>query len=314
MVNPIKEVFERGLAGEPHQISSKMNLDFVVIPENLVQVPPALRDVKNYTEAGLRSNVSVGISYLSAWLDGAGAVAINGLMEDLATAEISRTQVWQWLHHQQKFTRDDGKVAALDQELLSTIWGEEVAKLKQTIENSKLSVREKTLRLHNFNRAAKIFLEMVCAPELAPFIQDVAYDTLNEGVTKPVPLRQSFKAMDFPEEEKAKLRGTRAEITLDARLSILRGQHFNNKMAAVRPDGIVAHGNFIGQLHLYSILFIYAVSLVCVSGILNFIIYLPIYLLAIRYLTGTPNGHSARNVVEGGMGYSWPYIGGWYVV
>lgn len=271
MVNPIKEVFERGLAGEPHQISSKMNLDFVVIPENLVQVPPALRDVKNYTEAGLRSNVSVGISYLSAWLDGAGAVAINGLMEDLATAEISRTQVWQWLHHQQKFTRDDGKVAALDQELLSTIWGEEVAKLKQTIENSKLSVREKTLRLHNFNRAAKIFLEMVCAPELAPFIQDVAYDTLNEEVTKPVPLRQSFKAMDFPEEEKAKLRGTRAEITLDARLSILRGQHFNNKMAAVRPDGIVAHGNFIG----------------------------------------TPNGHSARNVVEGGMGYSWPYIGGW---
>jgi malate synthase len=214
MVAPIKAVFERGLAGKPHQIDSKTNLDFVVVPDNLVQVPPTLRDVKNYTEAGLRSNVSVGISYLSAWLDGAGAVAINGLMEDLATAEISRAQVWQWLHHQQKFTRHDGKVAALDHDVLTTIWGEEVAKLKHHIESSHLSVREKTLRLHNFNRAAKIFFDLVCAQELAPFLTDVAYDTLNDGVTKPVPLRQHFRAMDFAEEDKVKLRGTRADITL----------------------------------------------------------------------------------------------------
>src|SRR5205807_2157825 len=51
------------------------------------------------TEAGLRNNVDVGIQYLAAWLDGSGAVAIHDLMEDAATAEISRSQIWQWLHH-----------------------------------------------------------------------------------------------------------------------------------------------------------------------------------------------------------------------
>src|SRR5699024_12299368 len=65
-------------------------------------VPAAdLLDVKSppgsMTEQGLRTNVSVGIQYLRAWLEGNGAVAINGLMEDAATAEISRSQVWQWL-------------------------------------------------------------------------------------------------------------------------------------------------------------------------------------------------------------------------
>jgi malate synthase len=51
------------------------------------------------TEEGLRNNVSVGIQYLAAWLGGNGAVAINNLMEDAATAEISRSQIWQWLRH-----------------------------------------------------------------------------------------------------------------------------------------------------------------------------------------------------------------------
>ncbi len=51
------------------------------------------------TREGLRNNVSVGIRYLHAWLEGAGAVAIDNLMEDAATAEISRSQIWQWLHH-----------------------------------------------------------------------------------------------------------------------------------------------------------------------------------------------------------------------
>ena len=58
------------------------------------------------TEEGLRNNVSVGIQYLAAWLQGSGAVAINNLMEDAATAEISRSQIWQWLHHG-RFSADD---------------------------------------------------------------------------------------------------------------------------------------------------------------------------------------------------------------
>jgi malate synthase len=70
------------------------------------------------TEAGLRNNVSVGIQYLAAWLRGSGAVAINNLMEDAATAEISRSQIWQWLHH--------GRVELVD---VRRVTEEEVAKL-----------------------------------------------------------------------------------------------------------------------------------------------------------------------------------------
>src|SRR5438034_11371662 len=51
------------------------------------------------TDAGLRTNVSVGIQYIASWLRGTGAAAINNLMEDAATAEISRSQIWQWIHH-----------------------------------------------------------------------------------------------------------------------------------------------------------------------------------------------------------------------
>jgi len=58
------------------------------------------------TQAGLRTNVSVGIRYIAAWLSGVGAAAIDNLMEDAATAEISRSQVWQWVHHE-RVSRED---------------------------------------------------------------------------------------------------------------------------------------------------------------------------------------------------------------
>ena len=77
------------------------------------------------TEQGLRTNVSVGIQYLRAWLEGNGAVAINGLMEDAATAEISRSQVWQWLDA--GVTLDSGEKVTKD--LVERIVAEEVAKL-----------------------------------------------------------------------------------------------------------------------------------------------------------------------------------------
>ena len=64
------------------------------------------------TEAGLRSNISVGVQYLEAWLRGSGAVGINNMMEDAATAEISRSQVWQWLHNDVELA--DGQVVTRD--------------------------------------------------------------------------------------------------------------------------------------------------------------------------------------------------------
>ncbi|MCS4594698.1 malate synthase A [Brevibacterium sediminis] len=121
MVALCKEVFTETLGEKPNQIDNKRE-DVNVTAADLLDVkstPGAM------TEAGLRTNVSVGIQYLRAWLEGNGAVAINGLMEDAATAEISRSQVWQWLDA--GITLDSGE--KVTKELVERIVAEEVAKL-----------------------------------------------------------------------------------------------------------------------------------------------------------------------------------------
>ena len=108
------EVFDRVLGANPNQLG--------VMREDIVPDAAALLDVAatpgEITEAGLRNNISVGIQYIAAWLAGSGAVAIFNLMEDAATSEISRAQVWQWLRHG-KFSRED----------VARITNEELAKL-----------------------------------------------------------------------------------------------------------------------------------------------------------------------------------------
>jgi malate synthase len=81
------------------------------------------------TEAGLRSNVNVGIQYISSWLRGNGAAAIYGLMEDAATAEISRGQVWQWIRH--GATLDDGR--AITPELVRELESSELERIRVEI-------------------------------------------------------------------------------------------------------------------------------------------------------------------------------------
>jgi malate synthase len=108
------EVFDRVLAGRPNQLE--------VLREDVVADAAALLNIAatpgEITEEGLRNDISVGIQYIQAWLGGSGAVAIFNLMEDAATSEISRAQVWQWLH--------DGHFSA---EQVRAITDEEVAKL-----------------------------------------------------------------------------------------------------------------------------------------------------------------------------------------
>ena len=94
--------FDRVLGDRPNQIDRQRD-DVEIRSEDLLDVEATPGEI---TEAGLRNNVSVGIQYLAAWLQGAGAVAINNLMEDAATAEISRSQIWQWLRHD-RVTHDD---------------------------------------------------------------------------------------------------------------------------------------------------------------------------------------------------------------
>ncbi len=96
------EAFDAVLGDRPNQIDRQRD-DVSVGASDLLNVVATPGEA---TEDGLRNNVSVGIQYLAAWLKGSGAVAINNLMEDAATAEISRSQIWQWLHHG-RFTTDD---------------------------------------------------------------------------------------------------------------------------------------------------------------------------------------------------------------
>jgi len=100
MVALAKQVFDEGMPG-PNQLQ-RLREDVVASAAVLLEPPKGTR-----TEAGLRLNIRVGIRYLEAWLGGQGAVPIDNLMEDAATAEISRTQIWQWIKHGAAL--DDGR-------------------------------------------------------------------------------------------------------------------------------------------------------------------------------------------------------------
>ncbi|HET6213987.1 MAG TPA: malate synthase A, partial [Micromonosporaceae bacterium] len=127
LVPVCQEVFDAALGDRPNQLDRRR--DPAVVPGsravsadellNIAATPGAV------TEAGVRNNVSVALQYIEAWLGGNGAVAINNLMEDAATAEISRSQVWQWIHNG---VRTDAGVA-VTAELVRRIEDEELAKL-----------------------------------------------------------------------------------------------------------------------------------------------------------------------------------------
>ncbi len=121
MVQLCTEVFTDVLGERPNQLD-RLRDDVHVTAEQLLDVSSTPGSV---TEAGLRSNISVGIQYLHAWLRGQGAVGINNLMEDAATAEISRSQVWQWINCGAEL--DTGTVVTRD--LVERLVDEELAKL-----------------------------------------------------------------------------------------------------------------------------------------------------------------------------------------
>ncbi len=89
------EEFDAVLGESPNQLG-RLREDVATQPADLLNVIATPGEI---TDAGLRANVSVGIRYIAAWLQGVGAAAIDNLMEDAATAEISRSQVWQWIRH-----------------------------------------------------------------------------------------------------------------------------------------------------------------------------------------------------------------------
>jgi malate synthase len=127
-------------------------------PEDLLAVPEG-----PISEAGLRQNVSVGIRYLAAWLRGTGCVPLDDLMEDAATAEISRTQVWQWLRHGARL--EDGRAV-------------ERALVERTIEQEHERIRAAGGDAPAADEARALFQELCGAAELADFLTLPAYDRL----------------------------------------------------------------------------------------------------------------------------------------
>jgi malate synthase len=156
------EIFDRLMPG-PNQIDKKLS-DFHATPADLLQVPSG-----DITEAGLRQNIAVGLGYLEAWLRGTGCVPLFNLMEDAATAEISRAQLWQWIH--QNAQLQDGR--RIDIALCDRIIDEELGKAKQGGDAARLAAYEKS---------AQLMRNLVRSPQFVEFLTVPAYQRiLSEG-------------------------------------------------------------------------------------------------------------------------------------
>ncbi|MCM3625383.1 malate synthase A [Brevibacillus borstelensis] len=156
------EVFNR-LMPEANQIWYKRE-DVHVTAADLLAVPEG-----QITEEGVRTNIRVGIQYIEAWLRGYGAVPINNLMEDAATAEISRAQVWQWIKHRRGVLPDGRKITTA----LVTQWlSEELQTLKQQIGQERYETGK-------YKLAGELFLQLVTADEFSEFLTVPGYAYLD---------------------------------------------------------------------------------------------------------------------------------------
>jgi malate synthase len=157
-----QEVFDANMPG-PNQLGRKRE-DVKVTRDDLLRVPAG-----TITEEGLRHNIDVGIQYLEAWLGGNGCVPIYNLMEDAATAEISRTQVWQWAHHQTGVLSDGRKITP---ELCRTLIPEELRKIERLVGPERHTQGR-------FQLASQLFEKLVTEDELAEFLTLSAYNHLD---------------------------------------------------------------------------------------------------------------------------------------
>ncbi|MDY6077650.1 malate synthase A [Mobiluncus sp.] len=160
MVPYIRDEFDKVLGTNPNQIS-KQRPEVNVTAEDLLNVSATEGAV---SEAGVRTNISVSLRYLESWLGGNGAVGIFGLMEDAATAEISRAQIWQWIHNRVKL--DDGR--EVTRELCQSLMDEESAKFKAEIGDD-------PQRQANLTRAVQIFGDISLQDEFPTFLTVPVY-------------------------------------------------------------------------------------------------------------------------------------------
>jgi malate synthase len=158
LVSLATEIFDQHMPG-PNQLDRLLE-DVRVSAADLLQVPKG-----KITEDGLRDNINVAVRYIAAWLGGNGCVPLNHLMEDAATAEISRAQVWQWVH-QPTGVLDEGRNITYD--LFKALLRDEMDKIRD-------QVGESAFEHGHFRRAAQLLDEITASDSFAPFLTSVAY-------------------------------------------------------------------------------------------------------------------------------------------
>jgi malate synthase len=162
LIAPVREVFDRHMPA-PNQIERKRE-DVNVTAADLLAFGPA----GPITEQGLRTNIEVGIEYLGSWLAGNGCVPIHHLMEDAATAEISRTQVWHWVRSQ-KGVLDDGRKVTLA--MVRAMLPEELGRVRGNLGEAAFAAGKYPL-------AAKLFEGLTARDDFVEFLTLPAYEYL----------------------------------------------------------------------------------------------------------------------------------------
>jgi malate synthase len=157
-----REVFDATLGRRPNQLDRQRD-DVSVTATDLLAVAKTPGVI---TEAGLRNNISVGLQYLAAWLGGDGAVGIFNLMEDAATAEISRSQIWQWLHND--ITLDDGPKVTRD--LAERVIKDELAAIREA--------SGAAFDASRYDQAVALFTEVALADDYVEFLTLPAYERM----------------------------------------------------------------------------------------------------------------------------------------
>jgi malate synthase len=157
-----KEVFDGVLGERPNQLD-KQRPEVSVTAEDLLAVSKTPGGI---TEAGLRNNISVALQYLATWLGGNGAVAIFNLMEDAATSEISRSQIWQWVHND--VILDDGPLVTKD--VVERMIDEELVKIRELAGDAFDAAR--------YGQAVALFTEVALADAFAEFLTIPAYERM----------------------------------------------------------------------------------------------------------------------------------------
>ncbi len=162
LVPVCREVFDSVLGSKPNQLD-RLRPEVSVSASDLLSVSKTPGTI---TEAGLRNDISVGLQYLASWLAGNGAVAIFNLMEDAATAEIARSQVWQWLHND--ILLEDGP--KVTRELVERIIDEELANIREALGDA--------FDAERFGQATALFTAVALADNYSEFLTVPAYERM----------------------------------------------------------------------------------------------------------------------------------------